>query len=337
MKNKFLLLLFLFLNLTTTAQESLRLGQIDVLKNDLGIMNYYKAKDAIESLGQGWRLPSESELSLLLQYKDDLGLSLRPTIVNGNIVGSYLGGSFSGYYKMLITNNESAAYGNVYERSWDSNSKQNFYFFVRAVKNVSEQINKNSYSKSAEGNLSTANQSQGCETIILSYEKFAKEFIKYCNTKKVGTVKSNMGEFVKWTKEVRRQNDLVMKCSTGKNRLRVLKTMEKVYSASQLVYGISTAKISNNSTAFKSPSTSNSKSNKQSSHPYKVIISWNNQVSSNSYQKPTAQNGIVEYFYERSGSYSVKPICPVCSKKQYNSISGFATGRDSKIVTINCN
>ena len=89
---------------------------------------------------------------------------------------------------------------------------------------------------------------------------------------------------------------------------------------------------SNEASNFQSKASSTS-----SSHSYKVIISWDNPVASNTHQRPTAQNGVVEYFSERSGSYQVKPICPKCSKKQYNTISGFAAGKDSKIVTINCN
>lgn len=178
-------------------------------------------------------------------------------------------------------------------------------------------------------------ENQGCETTILEYEKFAKEFIKYSNSAKAGTVKFNINEYVKWENEIRKQNDNVMKCVTDSNRLRVLKTMEKVLVAVQSTYGNSTSSSTSSSTASNNSGTNNSKQSK--SHTYKVIISWNNPVATNSHQAPSAQNGTVEYFSERSGSFQVKPICPICSKKQYNTISGFAAGKDSKIVTINCN
>jgi hypothetical protein len=185
--------------------------------------------------------------------------------------------------------------------------------------------------------ITNNNENQGCETTILEYEKFAKEFIKYSNSAKAGTVKFNINEYVKWEKEIRKQNDNVMKCVTDSNRLRVLKTMEKVLVAVQSTYGNSgsTSSSSSSSTASNNSGTNNSKQSK--SHTYKVIISWNNPVATNSHQAPSAQNGTVEYFSERSGSFQVKPICPICSKKQYNTISGFAAGKDSKIVTINCN
>ena len=184
---------------------------------------------------------------------------------------------------------------------------------------------------------SYSNENQECETTISEYEKFAKEFIKYSNSAKAGTVKFNINEYVKWEKEIRKQNDNVMKCVTDSNRLRVLKTMEKVLVAVQSTYGNSgsTSSSSSSSTASNNSGANNSKQSK--SHTYKVIISWNNPVATNSHQAPSAQNGTVEYFSERSGSFQVKPICPICSKKQYNTISGFAAGKDSKIVTINCN
>ena len=184
---------------------------------------------------------------------------------------------------------------------------------------------------------SATNENQGCETIILEYEKFAKEFIKYSNSAKAGTVKFNINEYVKWEKEIRKQNSNVEKCVTDSNRLRVLKTMEKVVVAVQSIYGNSGSTSSSSSSASESNKKVTNNSNQSKSHTYKVIISWNNPVATNSHQTPTAQNGTVEYFSERSGSFQVKPICPICSKKQYNTISGFAAGKDSKIVTINCN
>jgi len=91
-----------------------------------------------------------------------------------------------------------------------------------------------------------------------------------------------------------------------------------------------------------SPSKSSS-SNTASKHTFKVTVTWNNpNCGSCPFPRPSAQNGSVDYFYERSGSYKVKPKCPICGKTQYNTIDGFTdnigtSNQGSKVVTISCN
>jgi hypothetical protein len=92
-----------------------------------------------------------------------------------------------------------------------------------------------------------------------------------------------------------------------------------------------------------SSSTNSSSSNTASKHTFKVTVTWNNpNCGSCPFPRPSAQNGSVDYFYERSGSYNVKPKCPICGKTQYNTISGFTdnigtSNQGSKVVTISCN
>jgi hypothetical protein len=84
-------------------------------------------------------------------------------------------------------------------------------------------------------------------------------------------------------------------------------------------------------------------SNTSSKHTFKVLITWNNpNCRSCPFPLPSVQNGTVEYFYEPSGSYRVKPVCPSCGKTQYKEISGFTENigtskQGSKVVTITCN
>ena len=91
-----------------------------------------------------------------------------------------------------------------------------------------------------------------------------------------------------------------------------------------------------------SPSKSSS-SNTASKHTFKVTVTWNNpNCGSCPFPRPSAQNGSIDYFYERSGSYTVKPKCPICGKTQYNTIAGFTdnigtSNQGSKVVTISCN
>jgi hypothetical protein len=84
-------------------------------------------------------------------------------------------------------------------------------------------------------------------------------------------------------------------------------------------------------------------SSTSSKHTFQVTITWNNpNCGSCPFPRPSAQNGSIDYFYERSGSYTVKPKCPICGKTQYNTIAGFTdnigtSNQGSKVVTISCN
>jgi hypothetical protein len=112
--------------------------------------------------------------------------------------------------------------------------------------------------------------------------------------------------------------------------------------------------LSTTNNSERSSSNSNSKSEEKSSssnsnslstsneHSFIVTITWNNaNCSKCPYPRPSAQNGIIDYFYEPSGSYLVKPKCPICGKTQNNTIQGFTNNigtRDqgSKVEKIRC-
>ena len=50
-----------------------KIGNIEVAEKDFpNKMNWQSAKDACESLGNGWRLPTKDELNLLYQNKDKI-------------------------------------------------------------------------------------------------------------------------------------------------------------------------------------------------------------------------------------------------------------------------
>ncbi len=64
--------------LTTTKINNLdidliKIDSLEVIKTDLGNMNWDDAKKACEKLGNGWRLPTMEELNLLYKYRDTLG------------------------------------------------------------------------------------------------------------------------------------------------------------------------------------------------------------------------------------------------------------------------
>lgn len=54
--------------------NTVNIEDIEVTKYDFPIeMNWYDAKKACESLGEGWRLPSQEELNILFQNRDKIG------------------------------------------------------------------------------------------------------------------------------------------------------------------------------------------------------------------------------------------------------------------------
>jgi hypothetical protein len=128
-------------NEKTEIKSSLNYVEIDELyiqNADLGIMNYYQVKSSIASIGDGWRLPNESELIIMFDNRDKIGgLTTSTKTVNKHLVASYLGGPAGGlgsYNTPLVTNQEAAMFGKTYETSWSGHSKQNFYFYIRLVK-----------------------------------------------------------------------------------------------------------------------------------------------------------------------------------------------------------
>ena len=249
-----------------------RLGDIDVQTSDLGEMNYYQAKSAIENLGQGWRLPTESELTLMFQNQDKIGqLSKRPREVVQNYYqynGQYLGGTFGSNYTTL---NTFINPGLIYNWTWREYRKNMDFFYVRAVRDMS----------SAEKTVK----------MVKAYNQLLK---------------------------IAKDNGITIDNKPG--------------------FGGSSGNVKSNSSSSKPNS-----SNTSSKHTYQVTITWNNpNCGSCAFPRPSAQNGIVDYFYERSGSYQVKPKCPICGKTQYNTIDGFTdnigtSNQGSKVVTINCN
>ena len=46
---------------------------LEVMKEDLGEMNWKNAKKVCADLGDGWRLPTLDELKKMYEYKDEIG------------------------------------------------------------------------------------------------------------------------------------------------------------------------------------------------------------------------------------------------------------------------
>jgi len=55
------------------AKSTVKIGDLEVMTEDLGEMSWEDAKKACADLGDGWRLPTRVELNLLYQNKESIG------------------------------------------------------------------------------------------------------------------------------------------------------------------------------------------------------------------------------------------------------------------------
>ena len=53
--------------------STIKIGNLEVMTEDLGQMNWDEAKKACKNLGDGWRLPTKDELNLLYENKEKIG------------------------------------------------------------------------------------------------------------------------------------------------------------------------------------------------------------------------------------------------------------------------
>ena len=101
----------------TPNTEAVKIGDLEVMSEDLGKMNWYDAKSACEDLGDGWRLPEINEFKILYKNKDKIG---------GFAVGKYWSSTekSSGFaWKMNFASGLPGSRGKKSEK-----------FFVRAIR-----------------------------------------------------------------------------------------------------------------------------------------------------------------------------------------------------------
>ena len=58
------------LNVDGREVSTIKLGDLEVMAEDLGWMDWNEAKNACKNLGDGWRLPTKDELNILYEHKD---------------------------------------------------------------------------------------------------------------------------------------------------------------------------------------------------------------------------------------------------------------------------
>jgi hypothetical protein len=69
----FILLGFISIQGFSQSVKIRRNDSLEVMKTDLGQMNWWDAKEACEKLGDGWRLPTLHELIFMCDKRDEIG------------------------------------------------------------------------------------------------------------------------------------------------------------------------------------------------------------------------------------------------------------------------
>jgi hypothetical protein len=95
---------------------TIKIGDLEVMTEDLGEMNWDDAMKACADLGDGWRLPTKDELNLLYENKEKIG-----------------GFANNFYWSSTGNDNYNAWEQNFFNGNQYSDNK-NYYSYVRAVR-----------------------------------------------------------------------------------------------------------------------------------------------------------------------------------------------------------
>ncbi|MDA7762444.1 DUF1566 domain-containing protein [Crocinitomicaceae bacterium] len=99
------------------ADATVKIGDLEVMTEDLGEMSWEDAKKACADLGDGWRLPTDEELNILYENK------------------AKIGGFASGYYWSSTEVDGFDAWGQVFDDGYQGYSdKTNVSGNVRSVR-----------------------------------------------------------------------------------------------------------------------------------------------------------------------------------------------------------
>ena len=323
-----LLLVILFFCGSAIAQTNvignpIKIGNLLVAQYDFpNKMNWEDATKSCSSLGSGWRLPTKNELNILYNNLNKIG-----DVGNDGYWTSTENGSERVWTQYLF--NDGYSYDVVKYGS----------LFVRAVGNygvvkVTPTKARNEKLIAAtlygtEGNNTTNNitESSDCSDIVKAYELAVRKQITALRKIRNNAFVSK-DEFINLDNDIRKWTNIVTKkCAYDlKYANRVINIMEQLglgYNSTYPSVKENSVSNTNNNTKSSSNSSSSSSNSGKKSHEFNVIVQWQKTCGNCSFPSPSAQNGIVDYFNERSGSYRVIPVCPICGKKQYKTVSGF--------------
>lgn len=96
--------------------ETMIIGGLEIMKHDLGAMNWEKATKACSDLNDGWRLPTKDELNMLFESK--------------------LGNFCDFYYWCSTSDNVDTAWYQHFPKGFQINGTKLYTFSVRAVRSI---------------------------------------------------------------------------------------------------------------------------------------------------------------------------------------------------------
>ena len=100
------------------AKSTVKIGDLEVMTEDLGEMRWDAAKKACADIGDGWRLPTKDELNILYENKDKIG------------------GFASNYYWSSTEYDEGIAWGQDFYDGYPDDSNKDNDTYVRAVRSI---------------------------------------------------------------------------------------------------------------------------------------------------------------------------------------------------------
>jgi len=103
-------------NLDGREVSTIKIGNLEVMTEDLGDMMWDEAKKACKNLGDGWRLPTKDELNLLYENKEKIG------------------GFANFYYWSSTEDGSNNAWRQDFNNGYQIPNYKNFTLYVRAVR-----------------------------------------------------------------------------------------------------------------------------------------------------------------------------------------------------------
>ena len=100
----------------TDKYSTVKIGNLEIMTEDLGQMDWREATKACADLGDGWRLPTKDELNILFENKDKIG-----------------GFALNGYWSSTEYAND-GAWLQIFENGYEGNFDKDTDGFVRSVR-----------------------------------------------------------------------------------------------------------------------------------------------------------------------------------------------------------
>ena len=185
-------------NVNVRELSTVKIGNLEVMTEDLGRMSWDDAKKACADLGDGWRLPTKDELNVLYENKDEIG-----GFANNSYWSSTELGNLNAWLQIFNDGYQSSYNKNLYPYSVRS---------VRAASNELESITTNESESAAESEIAALNELESAteDEIAAVNESTVNVNVRELSTVKIGSLEvmtEDLGQ-MKWDKAIKARADL---------------------------------------------------------------------------------------------------------------------------------